>query len=144
MSKISTYLNFPGNAEEAFLFYQSIFKTEFVNGIQRFADIATESKWPPMSDAVKNMISHIELPLLNNHILMASDAPSELGFTVTAGNNMHICVETGSKEEAQRIFDGLSEGAAITMPIQDMFWGAYYGTLTDQFGINWMITFTAK
>ena len=144
MSKISTYVNFPGNAEEAFLFYQSIFKTEFVNGIQRFGELPVDENQPPMPDSVKNKVLHIELPLLNQHILMASDAPAELGFTVTTGNNMHICVEPDSKEEAQRIFDCLSVAALITMPIQDMFWGAYYGTLTDQFGINWMITFTAK
>ncbi len=144
MSKISTYVNFPGNAEEAFLFYQSIFKTEFVNGIQRFSEMPVDPSMPPMPESVKNLVLHIELPLLGNHILMASDAPAELGFTVTTGNNMHICVEPDSKEEAQRIFNGLSVEAVITMPIQDMYWGAYYGTLTDQFGINWMITFTAK
>ncbi|AWL09061.1 hypothetical protein HME7025_01198 [Aquirufa nivalisilvae] len=144
MPRISTYVNFPGNAEEAFLFYQSIFKTEFVNGIQRFGELPVDENQPPVPDSIQHMVLHIELPLLNDHILMASDAPAELGFSVSTGNNMHICVEPDSKEEAQRIFDGLSDGAVITMPIQDMFWGAYYGTLTDQFGINWMITFTAK
>ncbi|MHA8060979.1 VOC family protein [Aquirufa beregesia] len=144
MSKISTYVNFPGNAEAAFLFYQPVFKTELVNGIQRFGELPVDKNQPPMPESIKHLVLHIELPLLNDHILMASDAPAELGFTVTNGNNMHICVEPDGKEEAQRIFDGLSEGAVITMPIQDMFWGAYYGTLTDQFGINWMITFTAK
>lgn len=144
MSRISTYVNFPGTAEAAFLFYQSIFKTEFINGIQRFEEMPVDENQPALSESTKHLVLHIELPLLNDHILMASDAPAELGFTHTTGNNMHICVEPDSKDEAQRIFDGLSEGAVITMPIQDMYWGAFYGTLTDQFGINWMITFTAK
>lgn len=144
MPRISTYVNFPGNAEAAFLFYQSIFKTEFVNGIQRFEELPVDVNQPPIPESIKQQVLHIELPLINNHILMASDAPAELGFTVSTGNNMHICVEPDSKVEAQRIFDGLSDNAVITMPIQDMFWGAYYGTLTDQFGINWMISFTAK
>lgn len=140
-ARISTYVNFPGNTEEAFMFYQSVFKTEFINGIQRFGQLPADPSQPPIAENVKNMVLHIELPLLNGHILMGTDAPKEMGFNVVAGNNMHIQIEPDSKAEADRIFNALSAGGKISMPLQDMFWGAYFGSFTDKFGINWMINF---
>lgn len=138
-ARVSTYVNFPGNTEEAFSFYQSVFKTAFINGIRRFGDIPPSPDAPPVAEGIKNMVLHVELPLLNGHVLMGTDAPIEMGFTVTQGNNMHINLEPDSREEAARIFHALSDGGNITMPLQDMFWGAYYGSCTDKYGINWMI-----
>ncbi|MDQ6844679.1 MAG: SRPBCC domain-containing protein [Bacteroidota bacterium] len=144
-ARVTTYLNFPGNTEEAFLFYKSVFKTEFAGkGIQRFGDIPAEAGHPPIADEVKKMILHVELPITGNHILMATDAPKEMGFTLTQGNNMHICIEPETREEAKRIFDELSNGGNITMPLKDMFFGAYFGEFSDKFGINWMINYTEK
>lgn len=144
-ARVCTYLNFPGNTEEAFLFYQSVFKTEFVaNGIQRFGDLPADANQPPMADAVKNMVLHVELPITAHHILMGTDAPKEMGFTVTQGNNMHISLEPDTRAEAKRLFEGLSAGGNISMPLQDMFWGAYFGSFTDRYGINWMINCQAK
>jgi len=141
-ARVTTYLNFPGNTEEAFLFYRSVFKTEFTGkGIQRFGDIPAEAGHPPIADEVKKMVLHVELPITGNHILMATDAPKEMGFTLTQGNNMHICIEPETREEAKRIFDELSNGGNITMPLKDMFFGAYFGEFSDRFGINWMINF---
>lgn len=137
--RVSFYVNFPGNTEQAFNFYKKVFKTDFVNGIQRLGDVPAQPGQPALSEAVQKMVLHVELPLLGNHILMGTDAPKEMGFTVTEGNNMHINLEPDSREEAKRIFDELSESGVISMPIQDMFWGAYFGSFTDQFGINWMI-----
>jgi uncharacterized glyoxalase superfamily protein PhnB/uncharacterized protein YndB with AHSA1/START domain len=138
--RVCTYLNFPGNTEEAFLFYQSVFKTEFSGkGIQRFGDIPSGGDHPPVADAVKKMILHVELPITGNHVLMGTDAPKEMGFTLTSGNNMHISLEPDTREEAKRIFDELSAGGTVTMPLEDMFFGAYYGSFTDKYGINWMI-----
>lgn len=139
--RVSAYLNFPGNTEEAFGFYKSVFKTEFVNGIHRFGDIPPDANHPPLAENVKKMVLHIELPLIGGHILMGSDAPEEMGFTVTRGNNMHINLEPDSREEAERIFNELSVEGDISMPLQDMFWGAYFGSFTDKYGINWMINF---
>lgn len=144
-SRVCTYLNFPGNTEEAFLFYRSVFRTEFVgNSIQRFEDLPTDPNQPPIADSVKKMVLHVELPITANHILMGTDAPKEMGFTVTQGNNMHISLEPTTREEAKRIFDELSAGGNITMPMQDMFWGAYFGSFTDKYGINWMLNFINK
>ncbi len=142
--RVATYINCPGNTEEAFSFYRSVFRTEFVNGIQRFGDIPATPDQPPVSEQVKKMILHIELPLPGGHILMGTDAPKEMGFTVVQGNNMHINLEPESREETERIFRELSEGGNVSMPLQDMFWGAYYGSFTDKFGINWMLNFQPK
>jgi len=144
-ARVTTYLNFPGKTEEAFNFYKKIFKTEFSGkGIQRFGDIPPEAGHPPVSDNIKNMILHVELPIVGGHVLMATDAPSEMGFTLTQGNNMHICVEPETRKETKRLFDALSEGGAITMPLEDMFFGAYFGECTDKYGINWMFNFIQK
>ncbi|MCF8237806.1 MAG: VOC family protein [Saprospiraceae bacterium] len=139
-SRVSTYLNFQGNLEEAFTFCKSVFQTEFAgDGMQRFGDIPANADHPPIADHVKNRVLHVELPLLGNHILMATDAPQEMGFTVTPGNNMHISLEPESREDAKRLFDALSQEGTISMPLEDMFWGAYFGSFTDQYGINWMV-----
>lgn len=142
--RVSYYVNFPGNTEEAMNFYKSVFKTEFVNGIQRFSDLPADPAQPPLSPQVKKLVLHVELPLLQGHLLMATDAPKEMGFTVTQGNNMHINIEPATREEAHRLFHALSAKGNITMPLQDMPWGAYFGSFTDRFGINWMITFQSK
>ncbi|HRG59891.1 MAG TPA: SRPBCC domain-containing protein [Bacteroidia bacterium] len=143
--RVCTYLNFPGNTEEAFNFYKKVFKNEFTGiGIQRFADLPDDANQPPLAENVKNMVLHVELPITANHILMGTDAPNEMGFNVVQGNNMHISIEPETREEAKRVFDELSESGTITMPLQDMFWGAYFGSFTDKYGINWMINQISK
>lgn len=138
-ARTSTYLNFPGTTEEAFLFYKSVFGSEFSGkGIQRFGDIPQKEGNPTIAEEIKKMVLHVELPILGGHILMATDAPKEMGMTVTQGNNMHICVEPESKAETKILFDALSKGGTIIMPLEDMFFGAYFGEFTDKFGINWM------
>jgi uncharacterized glyoxalase superfamily protein PhnB/uncharacterized protein YndB with AHSA1/START domain len=139
-ARVCTYLNFPGQTEEAFHFYREIFRTEFVGkGIQRFGDIPQGANHPPVADSIKKMVLHVELPITAGHILMGTDAPKEMGFTLTQGNNMHICVEPETREEAKRLFDALATGGTVTMPLQDMFFGSYFGELSDKYGINWMI-----
>lgn len=143
-ARVSTYVNFPGNTEEAFLFYKTVFRTEFVDGIQRFGDIPASTEGPEVAENVKKMVLHVELPLIGGHILMGTDAPKEMGFTVVQGNNMFISLEPDSREETERIFKELSFGGAISMPLQDMFWGAYFGSFTDKYGINWMLNFLTR
>jgi uncharacterized glyoxalase superfamily protein PhnB/uncharacterized protein YndB with AHSA1/START domain len=144
-ARASSYLNFDGKTEEAFLFYKSVFKTEFLGkGIERFGDIPAKAGNPAIPDGIKNMVLHVELPILGGHILMATDAPKEMGMTLTQGNNMHICLEPETKAEAKRLFDALSEGGNIVMPLADMFFGAYFGECTDRFGINWMFNCIEK
>jgi len=145
MARVSTYLNFPGNTEQAFLFYKSVFGGEFSGrGIQRFGDIPPVEGQPPLSDSDKKLILHIELPILGGHIMMGTDAPESMGFKVNFGNNSHICLEPDSRKETKRLFDALSAGGTVTMELQDMFWGAYYGSCTDKFGVQWMVNCLAK
>ncbi len=145
MSRVTTYLNFPGNTEEAFNFYKSVFGTEFSGkGIQRFGDIPAEAGHPPIADNVKKMVLHVELPILAGHLLMATDSPKEMGMDLTQGSNMHICLEPSTKAETKRLFEALSKDGIISMPLQEMFFGAYFGTCTDRFGINWMFNFLNK
>jgi PhnB protein len=139
MSRVSTYLNFPRNTEDAFVFYKSVFKTEYVGHIARFGDVPASPSCPPAAEADKNLIMHIALPTLGDHILMGTDAPESMGFKCTPGNNVYINLEPDTREEADRLFTALSAGGKVEMPIQDMFWGAYFGSLTDKFGIQWMI-----
>jgi len=141
-ARVTTYLNFNGNTEDAFNLYRSVFKTEFAGkGIQRFSDVPAHDGHPPLSDADKKLILHVELPILGGHVLMATDSPESMGFKITPGNNMHICLQPESKEEADRIFDELSAGGIVEMPMQDMFFGSYYGAFADKFGVNWMVNY---
>ena len=139
MARVSTYLNFPRNTEEAFAFYKSVFKTEYVGHIARFGDIPASADCPPPAEADKNLIMHIALPTLGEHVLMGSDSPGSMGFKCTPGNNVHINLEPDTREEADSLFIALSAGGKVEMPIQDMFWGAYFGSFSDKFGIHWMI-----
>ncbi len=141
MSRVSTSLSFTGNAEEAFNFYQSVFGGE-VQSPMRYSDMPEMPGQPPVSEDEKNNIVHMELPILGGHILMGSDAPSFMWPNMVAGNNVQITLEPDTKEEADRLFAGLSAGGTVQMEMADMFWGGYYGAFTDKFGINWMINVT--
>ena len=144
MSKVSTYLNFPGNTEKAFNFYKSVFGREFTGPVSRLGDVPESQDGPKIPDNEKNLIMHIELPIMNGHVLMGSDVPESMGFKLKFGNNILIMIEPDSKAETDHLFEQLSAGGKITMPLQDMFWGAYYGTCTDKFGVQWMFNFFYK
>ena len=145
MSRVSTYLNFARNTEEAFNFYKSIFGGDFgAMGIARFEDIPAQDGMPPMAEADKKLVMHIELSILGGHVLMGTDAPESMGFTMNFGNNMHINLEPDTRAETKKLFTALSAGGKITMELQDMFWGAYFGSCTDKFGVQWMFNCNAK
>ena len=140
MAQTSTYLNFSGNTEQAFHFYKTVFKTDFVNNkIHRFGDIPQQEGMPPVAETDKDLVMHVALPILGGHLLMGSDAPESMGFSVMQGNNIYISLHPDTREEADELFFRLGEGGVVEMPMQDMFWGDYYGSLTDPFGIKWMI-----
>ncbi len=145
MARVCTYLNFPRQTEEAFAFYKTVFGTEYAGlGIARFRDIPPGEGNPPLPEEDLNLIMHIELPILAGHSLMGTDAPESLGFRVNQGNNVYIHLEPDSREETGRLFAALAENGTILQPLQDVFWGAYYGSLTDRFGVNWMFNCTEK
>jgi len=145
VASVSTYLNFPRITEDAFIFYKSVFGGEFSGGgIARFGDIPAAEGTPPIADEDKNLIMHIELPILGGHVLMGTDAPESMGFKVNFGDNIYINLEPDTRAETKRLFDALSAGGKVTMELQDMFWGAYYGSCTDKFGVQWMFNYAGK
>lgn len=144
MAKVSTYLNFPRNTEEAFDFYKAVFGGEFPGGIMRFQDIPPSENNPPLAEDDKNLVMHIELPILGGHLLMGTDAPESLGFKVNFGNNVYISLHPDTREETKRLFNALSEGGLVEQELQDMFWGDYYGSLKDRFGVQWMFICSEK
>lgn len=139
MAKVSVYLNFTSQTEEAFNFYKTVFGREFVApGIRRFSDMPSMEGMPPLPDHLRNGVMHVELPIMGDFVLMGTDAPTELGFKVTFGNNMYINLHIDTKEETKRLFDALSVGGVVEQELQVMFWGAYYGSCEDKFGVKWM------
>ena len=144
MGRVSTYLNFVRNTEEAFNFYKSVFGGEFAGGIHRFSDIPPQEGHPPLADSDKQLVMHIELPILGGHVLMGTDAPETMGFTLKPGNNVHLNLEPDTRGEADRLFAALSAGGKVSMPLQEMFWGDYFASFTDRFGIGWMINCRSK
>jgi len=145
MARTSTYLNFPRSTEEAFNYYKSVFGGEFSGGgVARFGDFPPPEGAPQLAEEDKNLIMHIELPITGGHILMGTDAPESMGFKINQGNNVYIMLETDTRIETQQLFEALSAGGEVEMELQDMFWGAYYGSLTDKFGIKWMFNCMGK
>ena len=138
MKTINPWINFNGNAEEAFTFYRSVFGGEFEK-VLRFKDIAGPQFH--VSAAEENKILRIALPIGTNNMLLANDVPQRMGRVNEHENRSKISIEAESKEEADKIFDGLSAGADIESPMGASPWGAYYGSLRDKYGIEWMIMF---
>lgn len=143
MARVSTYLNFMGDTEEAFRFYRSVFGTEYVGPIMRMGDVPTGSGKPSMSAAEKRLIMHVELPITGGHVLMGTDALESMGRRLVSGTNVSINLEPDSRDEARRLFAALRQGGAVTMELQDMFWGNLFGSVTDRFGVQWMINCAA-
>ncbi|HBC78506.1 MAG TPA: VOC family protein [Bacteroidales bacterium] len=144
MAQVNTYLNFTRSTEEAFNFYKSVFGGEFIGGISRFSDIPPSEKIPPLPEEDKNLVMHISLPILGGHLLMGTDAPESMGFKVNSGNNVYISLHPDTREDTRRLFKSLSEGGKVEQELQDMFWGDYYGSLKDRFGVQWMFICSEK
>jgi PhnB protein len=144
MPRVSTYLNFVRSTESAFVFYRSVFGGDFTGPIHRFSEVPAAPGQPPLADSDRNLVMHVELPILGGHVLMGTDAPETMGFALRPGNNVFINLEPDTRAETQQLFNALSVNGKIGMPLQDMFWGAYFGSLTDQFGIQWMFNCAAK
>ncbi len=144
MARTSTYLNFERSTEEAFTFYKSVFGTEFVGGISRHGDVPMPEGQPAISDADKQLVINVQLPILGGHLLMGTDIPESMSVALTQGNNVYICLHPDTRAEADRLFAALSAGGTVQQPLQEMFWGDYFGTLVDRFGVQWMINCTSQ
>ncbi len=144
MARTSTYLNFTNQTEEAFLFYKSVFGGEFEGGIHRMGEVPPQPGYPELDEAWKNLVMHVALPITGGHMLMGTDAPETMWFKLNMGNNIYINLEPDTRAETDALFAKLSDGAKIEMPLQEMFWWDYFGSLRDKFGVQWMFNCTAK
>ena len=140
MALINPYINFNGNAEEAFNFYKSVFGGEFAT-IMRFKDMSSPEF--PVAKKEENKIMHIALPIGKN-VLMANDVPESMGRVNENENRSKISISTASKEEADKLFNGLSAGGTVEVPMNDSPWGSYFGMFRDKYGIEWMLDFDTK
>jgi PhnB protein len=142
MATINVYLTFNGNCEEAFNFYKKVFGGEF-SYLGRFSEMPPQGD-KPVSKADANKIMHVSLPISKETVLMGSDASEDFGGKAIVGNNFSISLDTDSRSDADSFFKKLSQGGRTTMPMSDTFWGSYFGMLTDQFGINWMVSYSER
>ena len=142
MATINPYLNFNGNTEEAFNFYKSVFGGEFAT-VLRFGE-SPGCDQMPVAEADKDKIMHIALPVGGDNVLMANDVLESMGQPLIEGNNFSISLSVDSRGEADRVFSGLADGGKVEMPLNDAFWGAYFGMLQDKFGIRWMVSYDAR
>jgi len=140
MALINPHINFNGNAEEAFIFYKSVFGGEFAT-IVRFKDMSSDEH--PIAESEANKIMHIALPIGKN-VLMANDVPEFMGRVNENENRSKISISAESREEADKLFNGLSVGGNVEMPMEDSPWGSYFGMFRDKFGIEWMVDFDPK
>lgn len=138
MTTVNVYLNFNGNCREAFDFYKSIFGGEFGH-ISTFGEMPPQEGMPPLSAKEKDLVMHVSLPISKETVLMGSDTGGQWASKFLQGNNFSLSISTNSKKEAERIFNQLSAGGNVTLPLEKSFWAQYFGMLTDKFGINWMV-----
>ena len=138
--KFQPYLNFDGQAEEAFEFYRSVFGGEF-SAHMKMSEAPGGDEFSP---AEQNRVMHISLPIGGGIILMGSDIVPSMGHKLNKGNNCYISMHPDSREEADRLFNGLSQGGNVEMPMEDQFWGDYFGSFADRFGIHWMINYNPE
>ena len=132
MAGVATYLNLPGNTEQAFEFYKSVFGTEYTgDGIMRFGDIPGDEQVP---EEQRQAVMHVGLPILGDHLLMGTDVPG-----AQIGDHMNIMLMPDTKAEADELFGKLSAGGSVIEPLADMFWGDYWGQCSDKFGVVWQI-----
>ncbi len=143
MASVSTYLNFPRTTEAAFTFYKAVFGGEFEGqGIMRMGDAPAGDT--PVSDEDKDLVMHVSLPILAGHRIMGTDASESMGFKLAHGNNVYINLEPDTRAGTDRLFNALAEGGKVETPLQEMFWGDYYGACTDKFGVQWMFNCASK
>jgi PhnB protein len=140
MAKVSIYLNFQGNTEEAFNFYKSVFNTEFDSPIMHNKDIPAMEGMPAFSDEDKGKVMHVSLPIPGGISIMGTDMLESMGHKLVVGNNTTISLEPDSKEDADRLYNLLSQGSTECAPMSQQFWG-YWGCCLDKFGIRWMFNF---
>lgn len=144
MAKVSIYLNFQGNTEEAFNFYRSVFQTEFIDNIIYNKDVPAQEGMPAFMENERYKVMHVSLPILGGTHIMGTDMLESMGHKLVIGNNTTINLEPDTKEETERLFQMLSEGGSGIVPLSQQFWGALWGCCLDKYGIRWMFNYRDK
>jgi PhnB protein len=144
MASVGIYLNFSGQTEEAFNFYKSVFGTDFANGISRFGDMPPMEGAPEIPEDEKGLVLNVTLPILGGHLLMGSDVPPSMSNGFVMGRNTYIVLAPDSRAEADRLFAALSDGGEVEMGMSEQFWGDYWGSFMDKYGVQWMISTSSK
>ena len=144
MGKVSIYLNFEGNAEEAFHYYKSVFNTEFASPIMKMGDLPPQDGMPSLPDHEKSRVMHVSLPIMDGTLLMGTDILESMGHKKRENNCMTISLEIDTKEEADKLYSALSINGTNLQEMADQFWGAYWGCCKDRFGVSWMFNYTYK
>ena len=144
MSKVSIYLNFQGNTEEAFQFYKKAFQTDFVGPIMYNRDVPPMEGMPSLPENERGKVMHVALPILGGTVIMGTDFLESMGHKLVIGNNTTINLEPDTRAETERLFNILSEGGSSIAPLSDQFWGAYWGCCLDKYGIRWMFNCMEK
>ena len=143
MARVSIYLNFKGKTEEAFNFYKDVFESKFDGEITYMRDVPADASSPELSEEEKGMVMHVSLPILGGLMLMGTDVPDYMG-DVKFGNNIYINLEPDTRAETDKLFSKLSEGGEVEMDLQEMFWGDYFGSAVDKYGVRWMFNCSEK
>lgn len=145
MSKVSVYVNFNRTTEEAFLFYKSVFGTKFIgDGISRMGEVPPQKGVPPLAEKDKNLVMHVALPIWGDFVLMGTDVLESMHPNFVQGTNVSINLEPDTRAETKRLFAALSEEGKVEVPLQEMFWGDYFGACEDKFGLHWMFNCSEK
>lgn len=142
MARVNTYLNFQGQAEEAFTFYAKTFGTQ-VTSLSRYSDMPQAGPGD-LPAGERDLVMHAELPIMAGHVLMATDMLGSMGHHTKIGNNTTLCLDVDSREEADRLYAALSDGGSEGSPMADMPWGSYWGVTLDRYGIRWMVNHTTS
>jgi PhnB protein len=142
MARVSTYLNFRRETEAAFGFYREVFGGSLIGPVMRYADMPA-GDGPPLPEADRQLVMHMEVDILGGHVLMGTDVPESLGMPLVPGNTAYVMLEPDTRAEAERLYAALSAGGEIEMPLADMFWGDYFASFADRFGTRWMINCSA-
>lgn len=139
MASVATYLNFMGRTEEAFEFYRTVFGTDYLGPIMRMGEAPASPDMSPLSETDQQAVMHVALPTIGGHVLMGTDALESMGHSLTIGDNVSIMLQPDTRDAADTLFARLSDGGSDVMPMQDMFWGDYFGSCCDRFGVRWMV-----
>ena len=144
MASTSTYLNFDRNTEEAFAFYKKAFRTEYMGEIVRMSSVPPQPGQPTLAEADKDLVMHVALPILGGHMIMGTDTSAIMGSKVTFGDGMQFNLEPDTRTETDRLFTELSQGGKVGNPLKETFWGSYFGSCMDRFGVRWMFNCREK